>query len=195
MLDRLPHLAVMVGTHGRGSNMAAIAQAILAGNLRAEIAAVVGSVASASALDRARELGLPVLVVPFGDGYAERLARELREANIDMICLAGYMRLLPAEILATYPTLNIHPALLPKFGGKGMYGKHVHEAVLAAGEKESGCTVHRVTPVYDEGEIILQCACPVEPDDTPDTLANRVLALEHTTYPRAIGLALEKLAR
>jgi phosphoribosylglycinamide formyltransferase-1 len=94
--------------------------------------------------------------------------------------------LLPTEVLERYQVLNIHPALLPKFGGKGMYGDRVHEAVLAAGERVSGCTVHRVTPIYDEGEIIVQLECPVKEGDTVRDLADRVLGLEILAYPEAI---------
>jgi phosphoribosylglycinamide formyltransferase-1 len=103
------------------------------------------------------------------------------------------MRLLPEEVLAAFPNrvLNIHPALLPKFGGKGMYGMHVHEAVVAARETESGCTVHFVNEHYDEGAILHQRRCPVLPDDTPETLAARVLEQEHLAYPEAIQLVLE----
>ena len=98
------------------------------------------------------------------------------------------MKKLPIEVLHRYPgrVLNIHPSLLPKFGGKGMYGHHVHEAVIAAHEPESGCTVHVVTENYDEGPIVLQLRCPVESGDSPDTLAARVLELEHRAYPLAI---------
>lgn len=113
----------------------------------------------------------------------------------DFICLAGFMKLLPSEVLRAFPNrvLNIHPALLPKFGGKGMYGHHVHEAVLAAGEKESGCTVHLVTDQYDEGEILVQLCCPVRATDTPESLAARVLELEHRAYPEAVRLLMERL--
>ncbi|MFN3683119.1 MAG: formyltransferase family protein, partial [Fimbriimonadaceae bacterium] len=109
-----------------------------------------------------------------------------------LVCLAGYMRLLPKEVLDSFPNrvLNIHPALLPKFGGKGMYGMRVHEAVLRAGEAESGCTVHLVNERYDEGPIVVQLRCPVLPDDTPETLAARVLELEHRAYPEAVRKVL-----
>jgi phosphoribosylglycinamide formyltransferase-1 len=102
------------------------------------------------------------------------------------------MTLLPSAVVSAYPgkILNIHPALLPKFGGKGMYGLRVHEAVLAAGEKESGCTVHFVNEDYDDGPPLYQAKCPVLPDDTPETLAERVLELERDAYPEALRLAL-----
>lgn len=132
--------------------------------------------------------GLQVETIPYlGDTpYEERLVAEL--ADCDWICLAGYMKLLPSPILESHRgrILNIHPALLPKFGGKGMYGMHVHEAVISAQETESGCTVHFVTEVYDEGEIILQARCPVNIDDSPEELAARVLRLEHEAYYRAL---------
>src|SRR5208337_379575 len=123
----------------------------------------------------ARRKGLAVGVVPYKiEDYAARLLDLLQSERCDLICLAGFMRLLPSEILDAYPDriLNIHPALLPKHGGKGMYGMHVHEAVLAAGDKESGCTVHLVNERYDEGRIVLQMRCPVEAGDTPETLAS-----------------------
>jgi phosphoribosylglycinamide formyltransferase-1 len=99
----------------------------------------------------------------------------------DLIVLAGYMRLIPAEFIAAFPDkiINHHPALLPEFGGKGMYGDNVHKAVIAAGKSESGITIHRVNERYDEGEILFQAACPVEANDTPDLLAERIHALEH----------------
>ena len=117
----------------------------------------------------------------------------LEFADIDLIALAGYLRLVPAAVLKRYPDriVNIHPALLPKHGGKGMYGSNVHRAVLAAGESVSGATVHYVNENYDEGRIIAQREVPVLPDDTPESLAARVLAVEHLLYPDA----LEQVAR
>ena len=105
------------------------------------------------------------------------------------------MFLLPQEVVRRYEgrILNIHPALLPKYGGKGMYGIHVHEAVIAAGEKESGCSIHFVNERYDEGAVLLQKKCPVLPDDTPESLAERVLDLEHTAYPEALKMLVERL--
>jgi phosphoribosylglycinamide formyltransferase 1 len=136
----------------------------------------------------AKERGLNLVIVPYADKetYASRLAKALQGS--DWVCLAGFMRLFPKEVLTRFPkrVLNIHPALLPKFGGKGMYGIHVHEAVVAAQEKESGCTIHYVTEEYDEGQIILQSKCVVEPHDTPEDLAARVLKLEHASYYLAL---------
>lgn len=153
----------------------------------AEIAVVVAPSEEAPALETARELGVPTRV-------ATNEAGPLLEAfaECEALCLAGFLRLLPVELMHRFPDriLNIHPALLPKFGGKGMYGQHVHKAVLAAGETESGCTVHLVNEHYDEGRILLQKRCPVLPDDTVETLAARVLGLEHQAYPEALAEVL-----
>jgi len=177
-------IGILVGPKGRGSNMAAIVRAGF------PIHAVIAPTEDSPALKVARSLGTPTGVVEYGDDYGARLADALSGATL--ICLAGYMRLLPEEVLRAFPNrvLNIHPSLLPKFGGKGMYGKRVHEAVVEAGESESGCTVHWVTEHYDEGQIVLQAKCPVLPRDTPETLAARVLELEHRAYVDAIRKVL-----
>lgn len=155
----------------------------------ADVVLVAGSNPDSPALAAATAEG--VETVTFDDRAADfgpSLLSELTARRIDLVCLAGYLRLLPLELLEAFPSrvLNIHPALLPKFGGKGMYGHHVHEAVLAAGESESGCTIHYVSELYDEGAAILQLRCSVLLGDTADTLAARVLALEHQAYPMAI---------
>lgn len=172
--------------------MASLLTACLTGDIPAEAALVVSPAGPTPATRRAAAMGVSVDVVPPGDGYGQRLLHTLEQNRIDWICLAGYMLLLPLEVVTQYERriLNIHPALLPKFGGKGMYGRHVHEAVLASGVVESGCTVHYVTPIYDEGEIILQRTCPVLRDDTVDTLADRVLDLEQIVYPQALKLVI-----
>lgn len=177
----------MVGPHGRGSNMAAIVRACRAGTVPAVVEVVIPSGNGSGAEELARDMGIRVQVVLPGDGYGPRLMEAL--VGCEYVCLAGYLRLLPNEVLDNFPmrVLNIHPGLLPKYGGKGMYGRRVHEAVIAAGEKESGCSVHLVTPVYDEGPIVMQKSCPVLPDDTPETLAERVLMLEHLAYPEALA--------
>lgn len=170
--------------------MAAIARTCAEGRLQAEVRVVVGSQATAPALATAVELGLRTDVVPYGDDYGARLVAAFE--GCDIVCLAGFMRRLPSEVLEAFPhrVLNIHPSLLPKFGGKGMYGHHVHAAVLAAGETESGCTVHEVNEVYDDGRIVLQRRCAVLPTDTPETLAARVLPLEHEAYAAGIAEVL-----
>lgn len=191
----MPRVAVFVGTKGRGTNMANLVAACLSGDVPAVAALVVSPADGTPAVLRARALGVEVAVVPRSEIYAAEIASALARASIDVICLAGYMFLLPLEVVRAYEgrILNIHPALLPKYGGKGMYGMHVHEAVLAAGEKESGCSVHFVTENYDEGEVLLQKRCPVLPDDTPETLAERVLDLESTAYPEALKLLVSRL--
>jgi phosphoribosylglycinamide formyltransferase 1 len=170
--------------------MRALIEACQQGHVPATVTAVVAPVEGTAASEIAQTLGVPVLVVEAGDDYPNRLLEALSEC--DWVCLAGFMRLLPVEVLRAFPgrVLNVHPALLPKFGGKGMYGMHVHRAVLEAGEQESGCTVHVVTEAYDEGPIVLQARCEVLPEDTPETLAARVLALEHEAYPRALAEAI-----
>ena len=117
----------------------------------------------------------------------------LKDNEISFIVLAGFLWLIPAELIKTYPDkiVNIHPALLPKYGGKGMYGSNVHKAVIACGDTESGITIHYVNEKYDDGNIIFQARCPVSPDDTPETLAEKVHRLEYEHYPRVIeGLVM-----
>lgn len=190
----MARVGILVGTKGRGSNMRALATACAEGIVPAEVALVISPSASAPAVEVARESGIVVAIVEPGEGYGERLVSALRQHDCGWVCLAGYLRLLPMEVLTAYPSrvLNIHPALLPKFGGKGMYGLKVHEAVLAAGEFKSGCTVHLVSDRYDEGEIVLQMECPVEEGDTPEKLAERVLALEHRAYAEALKMMVER---
>lgn len=188
-------LAVLVGTKGRGSNMEAIVRACKDGRLPIEVACVIAPSREAPALDRARLLGVPTrLIEAQGEQFAEELLDLLRKERVDLLCLAGYMRLLPAEVVRAMANriLNIHPALLPKFGGKGMYGMRVHEAVLTSGEAETGATVHFVNERYDEGAVLLQKRVPVEEGDTPETLAARVLPVEHETYVEAIRLWWER---
>lgn len=169
--------------------MRAIAAACERGEVPARVAIVISPLNESPALESARLLGLNAAVVATEPtaSYGQRLAKAI--GNVDWVCLAGYMRLLPREVLQAFPDriLNIHPALLPKFGGQGMFGMHVHRAVIAAAEKESGCTVHFVNEVYDDGEIILQRRIPVHEDDTAESLASRVLEQENMAYPEALS--------
>ena len=147
----------------------------------------------AGVLEIAREHGVETMIVDreeFSDG--KKIARELNDRGIDCIVLAGFLWLLPKELIAAFPDriINIHPALLPKFGGKGMYGKKVHEAVLVAGEKVSGITIHFVNENFDEGKHIAQFTCPVLPGDTVESLAARVQALEHAHYAEVVEKVL-----
>ena len=183
-------LAAFVGTKGRGSNLMAIQSAILSGKLPAQLVAVIGTKADAPALDRARQAGIPTLVVPVGDGYDQRLLSALESAGADSIALTGYLRKLPEEVVTRFRwrILNVHPALLPSFGGKGMYGHHVHEAVIAHGCKVSGCTVHFVDSEYDTGPIIIQRVVTVEESETPESLAARILPAAHDALLEALRL-------
>ena len=187
----MTRIAVIVGTKGRGSNMKAIVQACIDGDLNAVVACVIAPSSDAPAVETARSLGAKV-VVP--EDFDTELGEILSEYEVDLVCLAGFMRLIPVDVVRTFEgrMLNIHPALLPKFGGKGMWGMKVHEAVLQAGETQTGCTVHYVSERYDEGAIFLQKTCPVEPNDTPETLAAKVLQLEHECYVEAIRKWIEK---
>ncbi len=154
----------------------------------AQVALVASDRHDAFVLQRAWDMGIPSYRfngILLKDGT---LLRELQGQRIDLLVLAGFMRLLPVELVQAYRgcIVNIHPALLPQYGGKGMYGDHVHRAVIAAGEVESGITIHYVNERYDEGEHIFQAKCPVLPDDTAESLAQRVHALEHAHYPQVV---------
>ena len=177
-----------LASHG-GSNMQAIIDACKAGRLDAEPAVVISNNSDSTALDRARREGitgyhLSSATHPDPTELDAAITRTLEEHNVDLIVLAGYMKLLGPQTLRKYRgrILNIHPALLPKFGGKGLYGIKVHEAVLAAGDKVSGVTVHLVDENYDRGPIVAQCKVPVLEGDTPESLAARVLEQEHKIY-------------
>lgn len=144
---------------------------------------------NAFVLERVKKFNIPVLLIDKNDFYnSEKIVHELQKQKIDWIILAGFLWLLPKNLLHAFPNkiINIHPALLPKFGGKGMYGMKVHEAVLAAKEKETGITIHFVNENYDEGKIIFQAKCKVEPTDTVESLAQKIHQLELTHFPKAI---------
>lgn len=193
-------IVLMASGVSRGSNMRAILAATKDGRISANVVGAILTRSDSPALEMLEQQGVTVTILSpkeLGEQYGARLLEMLAAMRPDLICLAGYMRLLPEAVVRAYPNriLNIHPALLPKYGGQGMYGQRVHEAVLAAGETESGCTVHYVDEQYDHGEILLQTRVPVMPDDTPESLAHRILPFEHETYPKAIALALERLDR
>lgn len=168
-----------------------LARCIEQGRLNARITMVAASNSHAKGIDRARELGLPTRVIKRKDydsteAFSDVVFEAARQAAANLICLTGFLSLLKIPVDFERRVLNIHPSLLPKFGGKGMYGHHVHEAVIAAGETQSGCTVHFADNTYDTGPIILQRKCPVLLDDTPDSLAARVFEQECIAYPEAI---------
>ncbi len=187
-------LAVLLS--GSGTTLQNLLDRIADGRLRVQIVLVVSSNAGAYGLARAREAGIPTAVVErkacaSREEFSARIFEACRRARADLVCLAGFLQLLPIPEDFAGRVLNIHPALIPAFCGKGFYGRHVHEAVLAYGAKLSGCTVHFADNQYDHGPIVLQRAVPVLDDDTPETLAARVFAQECEAYPEAIQLFAE----
>jgi len=160
-----------------------------------KVAIVLSNNAKAGVHERAERLGVPSFTFS-GSEFREgkEVLKKLAEYNVDLIVLAGFMNMIPESFLNAYPNriINIHPALLPKYGGKGMYGMHVHNAVIAAGEKESGITIHYINEHYDEGEMIFQAACPVIPGDTAESVAEKVHALEYKHYPQVIEKLLSE---
>ena len=142
---------------------------------------------NAYALIRAEKLGIETFTFESDEFYrSNEILDRLYDHRIDMIVLAGFLWLVPRNLTELFTVINIHPALLPKYGGKGMFGANVHKAVLASKDKESGITIHQVNQDYDKGKIIFQATCPILPKDTPDTLAARIHELEHQHYPRVI---------
>lgn len=184
---------------GGGSNFQAIIDAVNSGLLPAKIGVVISNKPGVFALERAERAQIPNTVIDhrqYASDYEFSLAilNCLLHYEIDLVCLAGFLRILDQVLIERFSNriLNIHPALLPAFGGKGMYGHHVHEEVLTSGTKYSGATVHFVTPETDAGPIVIQGVVPVMDEDTADTLAARVLQVEHRIYPQAIKLVLEE---
>jgi phosphoribosylglycinamide formyltransferase-1 len=143
---------------------------------------------NAFVLERAKNQHVPTLVFSLEELKGGSILHTLKQQNIDYIVLAGFLKLIPSDIIEAFPNriINIHPALLPKFGGKGMYGNKVHQAVIESGEKESGITIHYVNKHYDEGSIIFQAKCPVLENDTPELLAQRIHNLEYINFPKVI---------
>jgi len=188
-------LAVLLS--GAGSTMVNLQEHIIRGEVPAEIAIVVSSRADAPGVERARALGLEAHVLgrkPFRRGgafdegaYSTALAELLGRFSPDLVVLAGFMTRLGAPVLDRWPVMNVHPALLPAFGGGGFYGHRVHEAVLASGAPTSGATVHFVDAEYDHGPVVAQEEIPVRPGESPDALAARVQEVERRIYPRAVA--------
>jgi phosphoribosylglycinamide formyltransferase 1 len=161
-----------------------------------KVGLIVSNKPAAGVIDIAEKENIPVLLIEKerffkGDGYLT----SLQEYHTNLIVLAGFLWKIPQSLIDAYPRriINIHPALLPKYGGRGMYGQYVHEAILNAGEMESGITIHYVDEHYDNGDIIFQTACPVLDGDTPELLAQRIHKLEHLHYPIVIEEVLQKL--
>lgn len=176
---------IAIFASGTGSNAQKIIEQVPG------VALILSNKSDAGVLAIAEKNGIPTLVLDKerflrGDGYVP----ELNKMGIGLIVLAGFLWKVPATLIKAFPhqIINIHPALLPKYGGKGMYGHFVHEAVIAAGEKESGISIHYVDELYDHGQVILQAICAIEPGDTPESLAKKVQVLEHRHFPAAIKL-------
>lgn len=188
-------LAVLIS--GGGRTLMNLQEKIEAGSLDGRIEVVVSSRPEVKGVERSKALGLPTRIIPRRDLSADAFQNAVTEAvaGMDLVCMAGFLSLwrIPEEMIGC--VVNIHPALLPAFGGHGMYGRRVHEAVLSAGSHESGCTVHFCDNQYDHGPIILQRKIAVRPDDTPDSLAQRVFAEECVAYPEAIRRIISKEAR
>lgn len=188
---------IAVLASGRGTNLQALLDACADPGASAEVCVVLSNRATAGALDRARAAGVPAAAIPTTSDDGSALLVLLDRHAPDVIVLAGYLKLVPQSVVQRYPgrIMNIHPALLPGFGGRGMYGRHVHEAVLAAGVRVSGVTLHLIDEEYDRGWILAQWPVPVRPDDTAETLAQRVLEVEHQLLPRAVLAAAERFGR
>lgn len=191
-----PPLSLGVALSGSGTTLQNLLDRAAAGSLPARIATVVSSRKGAGGLERAQRAGVPAKVIPrrsYSDrhSYSRAFFAHFQEARVDLVLLAGFLSRLALPEDFRGRVWNIHPALLPLFGGKGMYGDHVHEAVLASGMKVSGCTVHVVDDEYDHGPIILQRIVGVRFEDTVESLRDRVQAAEREAYPEAVALAAQ----
>lgn len=183
---------IVVLVSGSGSNLQRIIDTVENGEIpNAKVSLVVAD-RECFGLERAKNHNIDAILIPRGKNFSSELAKAIPQ-NTDLIVLAGFLSILKPDFCEAWERkiINIHPALLPKFGGKGMWGHHVHEAVVQAKEKESGATVHYVTSGVDEGEIILQKAFEVEEDDTPEDLARKVHLVEYEIFPKAIIKVLE----
>ena len=180
------HIAIFAS--GAGSNARKIIEYFEKRGLRIKVSLIVCNVPGAGVLEIAEEKGIPSLMINKSEFAANGYVESLKNAGIDFIVLAGFLWKVPEVLVRAYPKaiINIHPALLPKYGGKGMYGARVHEAVITAGEKESGITIHWVNENYDEGAIIFQAKCSIDASDTPENLANKIHALEHAHFATTI---------
>lgn len=184
---------------GSGSNLQAIIDAVNQGRIDTQIGVVISNKPGVYALVRAVNNQIPTRVIDHRQyssvsEFSYAILQVMQEFEINLICLAGFLRIIDRVLIDAFPNrvLNIHPALLPAFGGKGMYGHHVHEAVIASGTKVSGATVHLVTAETDVGPIVAQEIVTVSDDDTPESLAAKVLQIEHLIYPEAIKLVVEE---
>lgn len=191
---------IVVFASGSGTNFQSLIDAVEAGQIAAQIRGLVTNKTDIKALERAHAHGIEsVVLAPSAfeskQAYVDALKKILADWKADLIVLAGYMIKVPADIIEKYEgrILNIHPSLLPKYGGKGFYGTKVHSAVIENNESESGCTVHIVNEEYDQGPVLAQKKVPVLKSDTPETLAKRVLEKEHELLPEVVAKIIEDL--
>ncbi len=186
---------IAIFASGSGSNAEKIAE-YFKNHPTIEVSLILSNNPQAGVIARARKFQIPVVLFDRKTFYeTDKITELLQNQHIDVVVLAGFMMLIPDEMVKAFPQkmVNIHPALLPKYGGKGMYGHFVHEAVVAAKETESGITIHYVNERYDEGAIIFQTSCPVVSADTPEDVAQKVQVLEHKHYPEVIEKTLNNL--
>ncbi len=185
---------IAVFASGSGTNAERISQ-YFASHHSTRVKLIATENPAAGVLERAKNIGVDTYIFNMSELKSGAVLYKLEEQGIDFVVLAGFLKMIPENIVIAYPgrIVNIHPALLPKYGGKGMYGERVHRAIIAAGETESGITIHFVNQKYDEGDIIFQEKCRVYANDTPKTLAQRIHDLEYQHYPRVIEELLERL--
>ena len=186
---------IAIFASGNGSNAQKIIDHFKSGQ-KARVSLVVCNNPQAFVLEKARRAGIPALLIDKSTfTAADEVVKKLRDEGIDLIVLAGFLWLIPLKLIQAFPDriINIHPALLPEFGGKGMYGMNVHKAVREAGVELTGITIHFVNEHYDSGEIILQERCPISKDDTPETIAEKVRGLEHAYFPLAVEKVIDGL--
>lgn len=182
---------------GRGSNIPSILDAIDSKKIRVKIECLISNNPTSRSLKLAEENKIRAEILPAGKERDLKLITLIKEINPDFIVLAGYIKKIPAELTQLYKNkiLNIHPSLLPKYGGKGMYGLNVHKAVIESGDKISGATVHLVNEVYDDGEIIIQETVAIEENDTPESLSSKVFELEKKLFPKAIEIFINTILK
>jgi formyltetrahydrofolate-dependent phosphoribosylglycinamide formyltransferase len=187
---------IVVFASGSGTNFQAVIDNVLSENIQAEITGLIADRKGIMAIERAKKYKIPVEIIPADppESFSRRLLTQLTKWDPDLIVLAGYLKKIPDRIVTIYrrKIINIHPALLPKHGGKGYYGRKVHQAVLDSGEKETGCSVHYVDEEYDRGPVIGRRIVPVYSSDTADSLASRVLKAEHQLLPTVIKKLLHQ---
>lgn len=187
---------IAIFASGSGSNAEQICRRFIE-RTDVQVSLILTNNSSAGVIQRARQLHIPVVVFDRKLFYETgRIVELLLNEGIELIVLAGFMMLVPQNLINAFPDriLNIHPALLPSYGGKGMYGSYVHEAVVAAGEKQSGITIHYVNEEYDKGRFIFQATVDLNPGDTPEEVAQKVLVLEHEHYPRIVDEVITGLS-